>query len=128
MLEIFVGIGGDAMIVQAIALIVLRSEQRRLVNARSISPKRCGTKVIPMVETTHEMLQDSGPKVKVITDNLVETSHMVRSKAEEFDVTVSDVNCRTRAQVARVDGMVTSVLNTTIGDYATICRRRLRFR
>ena len=53
------------------------------------------------------------PKVKIITENLVETSHVVRSKAAEFDVTASDVNARTRAQVARVDGMVTSVLNTT---------------
>jgi methyl-accepting chemotaxis protein len=71
------------------------------------------TKLMPMVESTHEMLQDARPKVKVITENLLETSHVVRSKAQEFDVTAGDVNSRTRAQVARVDGMVTSVLNTT---------------
>ena len=31
----------------------------------------------------------------------------------EFDATASDLNSKTRAQVDRVDGMVTSVLNTT---------------
>jgi hypothetical protein len=49
----------------------------------------------------------------MITDNLLDTSHLVRSKAQEFDVTANDANSRARAQIARVDGMVTSVLNTT---------------
>ena len=56
----------------------------------------------------------------MITDNLVETSHIVRAKAQEFDSTVSDVNEKTRAQAARVDDMVTSVLNTTSHVASTI--------
>ena len=69
---------------------------------------------MPMIdEHARDLIQDTAPKVKVITENLVETSHMVRSKAQEFDVTASDLNAKTRAQAARVDGMVTSVLNTT---------------
>jgi hypothetical protein len=56
--------------------------------------------------------------VKIITENLVETSHVVRAKAQEVDVTLTDVNERTRAQAARVDGMVSSVL-TTISDIAS---------
>jgi hypothetical protein len=47
---------------------------------------------------------------------------MVRSKAQEFDVTASDLNARTRAQAARVDGMVTSVLNTTADISETLQR------
>ncbi len=66
------------------------------------------------------MMQDLRPKLKVITDNLVETSHIVRTKAQEFDSTVSDVNQKTRAQAARVDDMVTSVLNTTAHVASTI--------
>ena len=34
-----------------------------------------------MIAVTHEMIHDLGPKVKIITENLVETSHVVRSKA-----------------------------------------------
>src|SRR5882762_7956021 len=66
-----------------------------------------------MIESTHEMVQDAWPKVKIITENLVETSHVVRSKAQEFDATASELNMKARVQAARVDGMVTSVLNTT---------------
>jgi hypothetical protein len=68
---------------------------------------------MPVIMSTQEILRDSGPKVKIITENLVETSHVVRSKAQEFDVTASDLNLKARAQAARVDGMVTGVLNTT---------------
>jgi hypothetical protein len=70
-------------------------------------------KVMPIMETTHGVIQDTAPKMKIITENLVETSHVVRAKAAEFDVTASELNAKTRAQAARVDGMVTSVLNTT---------------
>jgi methyl-accepting chemotaxis protein len=112
-LVIFVGVIAAAMIAQAIAVGVvalgaLKAGKRALDIVDDIR-----TKLMPMVESTHEMLQDARPKVKVITDNLLETSHVVRSKAQEFDVTADDVNSRARAQVARVDGMVTSVLNTT---------------
>jgi methyl-accepting chemotaxis protein len=113
LLVIFVGLVAAALIAQAIALGVVAAGALKASKRALDIVDEMRTKVIPMVESTHEMLQDARPKVKIITENLVETSHMVRSKAAEFDVTVSDVNSRTRAQVARVDGMVTSVLNAT---------------
>lgn len=113
LLVIFVGLVAAALIAQAIALGVVAAGALKASKRALDIVDEMRTKVIPMVESTHEMLQDARPKVKIITENLVETSHVVRSKAAEFDVTASDVNARTRAQVARVDGMVTSVLNTT---------------
>jgi methyl-accepting chemotaxis protein len=112
-LVIFVGVIAAAMIAQAIAVTVvalgtLKAGKRALDIVDDMR-----TKLMPMVESTHEMLQDARPKVKIITENLVETSHVVRSKAQEFDATASELNMKTRAQAARVDGMVTSVLNTT---------------
>ena len=112
-LVVFVGMVAIAMVTQAIALIVMavgagKARKRALEIAEEVRMK-----VMPILETTQGVLQDAGPKVKVITENLVETSHVVRSKAQEFDATASDLNRKTRAQAARVDGMVTSVLNTT---------------
>jgi hypothetical protein len=121
-LVIFVGMVAVAMVTQAVALIVMavgagKARKRALEIAEEVREK-----VMPVVSSTHEILRDSGPKVKIITENLVETSHMVRSKAQEFDVTASDLNARTRAQAARVDGMVTSVLNTTADISETLQR------
>ena len=112
-LVLFVGMVAIAMVVQAIAVVVLaigavKARKRALEIAEEVR-----TKVIPILETTQSVLHDSAPKVKIITENLVETSHVVRSKAQEFDATASELNMKARAQANRVDGMVTSVLNTT---------------
>ena len=113
LLIIFVGIVAFSMLVQAIAVIVLaigavKARKRALEIAEEVREK-----LMPVISGTHEIIRDAGPKVKIITENLVETSHVVRSKAQEFDATASELNMKARVQAARVDGMVTSVLNTT---------------
>ena len=112
-LMIFVGMVAVAMLVQAIAIVVMavgaaKASKRGLEIAEEVKAK-----LMPVLHSSHGMIQDASPKVKIITENLVETSHTVRRKAAEFDVTATDLNLKTRAQAARVDGMVTSVLNTT---------------
>jgi len=113
LLLIFIGILAFSMLVQACALIAVavgaaKARKRGLEIAEELRDK-----VMPLITSTHEIVRDSGPKVKIITENLVETSHVVRSKAAEFDATASELNAKARAQAARVDGMVTGVLNTT---------------
>jgi hypothetical protein len=101
------------MVVQAIAVIVLaigaaKASKRALEIADELR-----TKIGPVLDVTQSVFHDAAPKVKIITENLVETTHMVRNKTRELDATASELNMKTRAQAARVDGMVTSVLNTT---------------
>jgi hypothetical protein len=122
LLMFFVGMVALAMVGQAIALIVMaigaaKARKRGLEIAEDLR-----VKVLPIIAGTHELIRDNSPKVKVITENFVEASHVIRSKAQEFDVTASDLNAKTRAQAARVDGIVTSVLNTTVEVTETIQR------
>jgi hypothetical protein len=122
LLMIFVGLVAVAMVVQAIAVIVMavgaaKASKRALEMADELRGK-----ITPFIDTTHGLIQDSAPKVKVITENLAETSHIVRRKAVEFDATATEVNMKARAQAARVDGMVTGVLDTTSEISQTIQR------
>jgi methyl-accepting chemotaxis protein len=122
LLMVFVAMVAIALIVQAIALIAMavgaaKARKRGLEIVEEIRAK-----VMPVLDHTHSFIQDTAPKVKIITENLVETSHLVRAKAQEFDATASDLNSKTRAQMARVDGMVTSVLNTTAEISETVQR------
>jgi hypothetical protein len=122
LLEWFVGMVAIAMAVQAVAVIVLaigltKASKRALEIADEMR-----TKIGPLLETTQNVMHDAAPKVKIITENLVETTHMVRSKALEFDATASELNMKARAQANRVDGMVTSVLNTTVEITETLQR------
>jgi hypothetical protein len=125
LLMIFIGLVALAMLVQAIAVIVLavgaaKASKRALAIAEEFREK-----AMPVITHTHELIRDTSPKVKVLTENLVETSHIVRAKAQDFDLTASEANSRTRAQLARVDGMVTSVLNTT-ADVAESIQRGIK--
>jgi hypothetical protein len=122
LLMVFVGMVAIAMLVQAGALIAMaigaaKARKRGLEIAEEIRGK-----MSPILDSTQGLIQEMTPKIKVITENLVETSHVVRSKAAEFDATASDLNMKTRAQAARVDGMVTSVLNTTADVSETLQR------
>lgn len=115
LLMIFVGIVALAMLVQAIVVLVLgiiaaKASKRAMEIAEEVRLKS-----LPIIDTAHSVVHDLQPKMRIIADNFVETSHVVRSKAMEFDSTLTDVNSKTRTQVERVDEMVSSVLDTTAG-------------
>lgn len=113
LLMVFVGMVAIAMLAQAVALIVMavgasKARKRGLEIAEEVR-----LKVLPVIDGAQELIRDTAPKMKIITQNLVETSYVVRNKAQEFDATLAEVHQKTRAQVARVDGMVTSALNAS---------------
>src|SRR5260370_25702945 len=117
---IFIGIVAFSMLTQAIVFIVAAVAAAKGRNRVLAIVEEIRLKTLPVIDSTQSLIHDLHPKIKVIADNLVETSHIVRGKAQEFDTTISDVNQRTRAQAARVVAMVTSVLNTTAGIASTI--------
>ena len=113
MLVWLVGLIALGMVVQAIAVIVIAVGSAKAAKRALEIADELRSKIAPVLDTTQSVFHDAAPKVKIITENLVETSHLVRTKALEFDATASDLNSKARAQAARVDGMVTGVLNTT---------------
>ena len=125
LLMVFVGMVAIAMCAQAVALIVMaigaaKARKRGLEIAEEIR-----LKVMPVIEDAQDMIHDVKPKIRMITDNLVETSHVVRAKAHEFDVTLADANVRARKQVARVDGMVSHTL-TAVGEIAASVQQSIK--
>ena len=113
LLMIFVGLVAFCMVVQAIVVVAfavgsIKSQKRLLSIAEELR-----IKALPVIDSAEDLFHDAVPKLKVLAENLAETSYIVRNKAQEFDATMSDANRRTRAQVARVDGMVSSALTAT---------------
>lgn len=122
LLMFFVAMVAVALMLQAFALIGMAVGAAKTRKRALEIFEQIHAKMLPVLENSHGFIQETGPKVKIITDNLVETSHVLRAKAMEFDATASDLNSKTRAQVNRVDGMVTSVLNTTSDISQTVQR------
>jgi methyl-accepting chemotaxis protein len=119
-LMFFVGMVAVAMATQAIVFLIAAIGAIKVRKRLLAIAEEARLKILPIIDSTHDVLHDLHPKVKIITDNLVETSHVVRTKAQEFDTTITDVNQKTRAQAARVDEMVSSVLDTTAGIASTL--------
>ncbi len=122
LLMIFVAIAAFALLAQAVAFIVMAVGAKKAITRGLAIAEEVRLKAMPLMHDAHEVVRDTTPKLKVITENLVETSHMVRVKAREFDATAGDINVKTRAQVARVNNLVTSVLNSTTEVTETIQR------
>jgi methyl-accepting chemotaxis protein len=122
LLMIFVAMVAIAMVAQAIALIIMAIGAAKTRKRGLEIVEELRIKMLPIITDSHDFIRETTPKLKIITENFVETSHTVRSKAQEFDVTASDLNMRTRAQVARVDGMMSSVLNTASDVTETVQR------
>lgn len=122
LLMVFVGLVALAMLIQAVALIIMAVVASKATKRGLAIAEEVRAKAMPLIQDSHKMLGELTPKIKVITENVLETSHMVRGKAQDFDVTATEINARTRAQVARVDNIVTGVLTSTAEITGTIQR------
>ena len=132
LLMIFVGIVALSMFVQAVVVIVAaigatKTQKRVLAIAEELRTRATPLidKAIPIIDKAETLVEVTLPKIARISDNLVETSEIVKAKAKEFDTTLTDVNVKTRAQVARVDGMVSSALTAT-GALAELIHKGIR--
>jgi hypothetical protein len=122
LLMIFIGILAFAIVVQTIVFLVMAIGLAKTQKKVMVIVEQVHEATLPTIKNVGELVRDTSPKVRVIADNLVETSHVVRTKAQEFDVTLTDVNLRTRNQVAHVDKMVGSALQATSDLAASVHR------
>ena len=120
LLMIFIFIVALSMFAQAVVVIIAavgaaKTQKRLLAIAEELH-----TRATPIINTAEELIRETLPKVKTISDNFVDVSHVVREKAHQFEATltdvnstVTDVNKKAKAQAARVDSMVSTALTAT---------------
>ncbi len=127
LLTIFVGLVALSMLVQAAVVLALGIGAMKAQKKLLAVVNELKLKAMPVIASAETIVRDATPKVKVVVDNVVETSHMVRNKVHDFETTLTaanvklreatetfgDVNVKTRGQVSRVDGMITSALQAT---------------
>lgn len=73
--------------------------------------KEIGPNLVPMVKSARSLVDSLAPKLKHVTENLVEVSDILRSETQHITVSVSDMVERTHQQAARVDNIVSTTLN-----------------
>ncbi|HZQ43721.1 MAG TPA: hypothetical protein VFA99_10750 [Acidobacteriaceae bacterium] len=119
LMMIFMGIIAIAVILGFLGVGVAGLMGLKLFRKLEEMAERAEGKVSPVLEKTHALVEELGPKVRTITTNVEQISYTVRTKVDEYSATadeinrtVKDANKRTQEKVARVDGMVSEALNT----------------
>jgi methyl-accepting chemotaxis protein len=119
LMTIFLGIVAAAVVIGFLAMCVAGIKLINLMVKAEQLAERLEGKISPMVDKTHALVEELGPKIRTIATNTEQISYTVRSKVDEFSVTadelnrtVKDANKRTQAQVARVDGIVNEALHS----------------
>lgn len=124
-LMFFVGLVAVSMFAQAVVVIVAaigaaKTQKRVLAIAEELRER-----ATPILNTAESLVRETVPKFRTISDNLVESSEVLKAKAREIDATLTDANRKTRAQVARVDGMISTGL-TAAGSIADMVHKGIR--
>jgi hypothetical protein len=128
LLMIFIGIVAFAMLTQAIVTVGLGiaafKAQRKLLGHL----EEFKAKALPLIDKSHALVVELGPQVhkiaatvETITEHVERIAAVVHAKTDEIaptvtaaNLTVQDANLKARAQVSRVDHMVSSVLDATV--------------
>jgi hypothetical protein len=111
LIPLFVALTGAAVLLQAGVLIALYLAVRKTTTKMEALAEELKSKTLPALDLASGTLSDLRPKLRVIADNLTETTIMVRSQVERVDATVSDATDRARLQVIRADELLTRTLD-----------------
>ena len=112
LLLIFIAVTAAGVLLQAGVLLAMffgaRETERKVME--KIDEIR--DDIAPLLNSTRELVEENGPKIHAIVENLHATSAFVRTQVGSTSDTVAEIAGRTRHQARRVDGMVTEVLDT----------------
>ncbi|HEX6773202.1 MAG TPA: hypothetical protein VF126_14330 [Acidobacteriaceae bacterium] len=97
-------------VLAALAGVILQT-RKRVHRALEHYEKEIAPNIVPMVKSARSTVDALGPKLKHITENMVQVSDILRSETQHITVSLSDVVERTHQQAARVDNIVSSTLN-----------------
>ena len=127
LLMVFVAIAAIALLTQAVVFVAMAVGAMKTQKRVTEILEEVRAVALPLLNKSHGLVDDLTPKVKEIvanvheiSGNVEEISQVVKLKIHEVEPTITamnetvlDTNRKTKAQITKVDGMVTSTLNAT---------------
>jgi len=111
LITIFVIVAAAAIIIQAGILFALFVSLKKTGERVEAISHNIETKAIPLLDSAKTILDENGPRLKEITQNLSDTTGTLKAQLTRVDATLNDVLDRTRLQVIRVDDMVSRTMD-----------------
>jgi ElaB/YqjD/DUF883 family membrane-anchored ribosome-binding protein len=111
LLKIFIAVTTFAVVVQAGILVGLYLAVRKSTARMEALATEVKSRVLPTVETAQNLMVELRPKIDVISNNLAESSDLVRNQLGRLDATVTDMLDRARLQVIRADELLNRTMD-----------------
>jgi len=108
---VFIALTGLAVLLQAGVLVAIYVAIRKSSTRMEALAAEVKGKVLPTVERAEDILTDIRPKLQVITENMQESTILLRDQVQRADATVKDAMDRGRLQIIRADELLTRTLD-----------------
>jgi hypothetical protein len=111
LLKVFIAVTTFAVVVQAGILVGLYLAVRKSTARMEALATEVKSRVLPTVETAQNLMVELRPKIDVISNNLAESSDLLRNQLGRLDAAVTDVLDRARLQVIRADELLNRTMD-----------------
>lgn len=111
LLKIFIAVTTFAVVAQAGILVGLYLAVRKSTARMEALAIEVKSRVLPTVETAQNLMVELRPKIDVISNNLAESSDLLRNQLGRLDAAVTDVLDRARLQVIRADELLNRTMD-----------------
>jgi hypothetical protein len=109
---IIIGIAAAAVVLQAIFMRALFATVRKSARSMQEQITELRASAIPLLTESREFLTRVGPELESTATDVAAIVHGLRVRGSELEGTAADIVGRLQQQAARVDGMMTEVLNS----------------
>lgn len=97
-------------LMQAIMMTLIAVGSMRTRKRIHLLTERVEEDVLPVVKKMRDLLEDTTPKLKQVTDEMLQVSHAVRQQVDHVNAALTDIVDRTHTQASRVDEALSMVL------------------
>jgi hypothetical protein len=111
LIPIFIAVTAAAVVLQALVLVLLYLGIRKSRGRMEAIATEVKNKTLPALETAQSIMTEIRPKLQLISDNLSESTVLMRAQVDRIDATVNDIVDRGRLQVIRADELLTRTLD-----------------
>lgn len=111
LLRIFIAATAFAVIIQAGILIALYLAVRKSTARMEALAEEVKSHALPTMDTVRTFLVETRPKIDIISNNVSESSTLVRNQLIRFDATLTDALDRARLQIIRADELLNRTMD-----------------
>ena len=110
-LRVFVAVTSGAVLLQAMILVALYVAVRKSTARMEALAEEVKSHALPTMDAVQTFIVETRPKIDVISNNVSESSILVRNQLARLDAALTDTLDRARLQIIRADELLTRTMD-----------------